>query len=90
MDPSGKVAIVTGAGSGIGRATALALAKAGAMLVIGDFDDAGGTETARLIEAACGKSAFVHTDVTKRTDRERMMTFAEETLGGLDILHNKA
>ena len=50
MDPSGKVALVTGAGSGIGRATAIALANAGAMVVVADLDEAGGRETVRMVE----------------------------------------
>src|SRR3990172_1569817 len=73
MDPSGKVALVTGGGSGIGRATALALARAGASVVVADIGEDGGRQTGRLIEAAGGKAAFVRTDVTKREDIERMV-----------------
>lgn len=90
MDPKGKVALVTGGGSGIGRATAVALAAAGASVVIADVDEAGGRETVRLIVADGGKAAFVRTDVTKRDNLERMVSFAEETFGGLDIVHNNA
>ena len=90
MDPSGKVALVTGAGSGIGRATAIALATAGAAVAIADTDGDGGRETVRLIEDVGGRAAFVQIDVTKRTDLEKMVSFAEETFGGLDILHNNA
>jgi NAD(P)-dependent dehydrogenase (short-subunit alcohol dehydrogenase family) len=90
MDPAGKVALVTGGSSGIGRATALALAEAGAAVVIADIDDGGGQETVALIERSGGKAAFVRADVTRREDLERMVAFAEETFGGLDILHNNA
>lgn len=90
MDPAGKVALITGASSGIGRATALALAEAGAVVVIADIDDEGGQETVTLIERSGGKTAFVHTDATRREDLQRMVAFAEETFGGLDILHNNA
>lgn len=90
MEPEGKVAAVTGAGSGIGRATALALAEAGASVVVADLDDDGGKETVALVEQANGKAAFVHTDVTRREDLEAMVLFAEETYGGLDILHSNA
>ena len=90
MDPNGKVAVITGAGSGIGRATALALAGAGATIVVADVDESGGRETARLVEAADGKAALIHIDVTQREDLERMIAFAEETFGGVDILHNNA
>ena len=90
MNPEGKVAMVTGGSSGIGRATASALAEAGASVVIADVDDNGGNDTVALIEGSGGKAAFVHTDVTNRQDLERMVAFAEETFGGLDILHNNA
>ena len=90
MNPEGKVALVTGGSSGIGRATAIALAQAGASVVIADVDAAGGAETVSLIEKAGGRAAFVEAEVTKRDDLERMVAFAEETFGGLDILHNNA
>jgi len=89
-DLEGKVALVTGGGSGIGRATAIALADAGATVAVADVDDDAGRETVRLIEEAGGRAAFVHTDVTRWEDIERMVAFAEETFGGLDILHNNA
>jgi NAD(P)-dependent dehydrogenase (short-subunit alcohol dehydrogenase family) len=90
MDPSGKVALITGGGSGIGRATALALAQAGASIVVADVSEDGGRETVRLVEAEGGTAAFIRTDVTKRQDIERMVSFAEETYGGLDIAYNNA
>jgi NAD(P)-dependent dehydrogenase (short-subunit alcohol dehydrogenase family) len=90
MDPSGKVALVTGAGSGIGRATAIALAGAGAAVAVADVDEEGGRETVRMIEETGGRAAFVRVDVTRREDIEKMVSFAEDTFGGLDILHNNA
>ncbi len=90
MDPRGKTALITGAGSGIGRAAALALAREGASIAVADVDDAGGRETVRMVEEAGGRAAFIHVDVTKAVDIERMIAFAEETFGGLDILHNNA
>ncbi len=90
MDPNGKVALITGAGSGIGRATALALADAGAQIVVADVNEAGGRETIDMLEKAGAKAAFVQTDVTKRDELERMVSFTEETFGGLDIAYNNA
>ncbi len=90
MEPKGKVALVTGGSSGIGRESAIALAREGASVVVADIDDTGGAETVKLIEQAGGKAAFLHTDVTKRADLERAVKFAEDTFGGLDILHNNA
>ena len=90
MDPTGKVALVTGAGSGIGRATAVALAEAGAAVTVADVDDAGGRETVRMIEETGGRATFVQVDVTKREDIQQMISHAEETFGGLDIAFNNA
>ncbi len=90
MDPNGKVAIVTGAGSGIGRATASALAAAGASVLVADVNETGGAETVGIIEGAGGKVAFLRVDVRERGDLDRMIAAAEDTFGGLDIIHNNA
>ncbi len=78
MNPEGKVALITGGSSGIGRATALLLAEAGASVVVADIDGEGGAETVSLLEQAGGKAAFVESDITKREELERMVAFAEE------------
>ncbi len=83
---SGKRGVVTGAASGIGRATALRLAEEGAELWIGDIDEAGGME---LAQTSNGRMHFQRTDVTKATDIEALITAADEA-GGIDILFNNA
>ncbi|MGH3644968.1 MAG: SDR family NAD(P)-dependent oxidoreductase [Mycobacterium sp.] len=84
---TGKVAIVTGAASGIGRASALLLAKRGASVVIGDLDEAGGKETASLI----GDSAlFVSTDVSDEDSFQDLVRSTLAEFGRLDIAHNNA
>jgi len=90
MDPRGKVAVITGAGSGIGRATALALGREGASIVVADVDDTGGSETVGMVKATGARAAFVHTDVTRIDDIDRMVAFAVTTFGGLDIVHANA
>ncbi len=89
-DLEGRVALVTGGGSGIGRATAIALAQAGAAVVIADIDDEGARETVLLVEQAGGRAASVHTDVTQWEDLERMVAFTEATFGRLNIFHHNA
>jgi NAD(P)-dependent dehydrogenase (short-subunit alcohol dehydrogenase family) len=90
MDIEGKVALVTGGGSGIGRASAVRLAREGASVVIADMSEPGARETITQIEAAGGKASFVHADVSSVADARVMIAFAEDTYGGLDILHNNA
>ncbi len=81
-----RVAIVTGASSGIGRATARLFASEGASVVVADVDETGGHETVRLIEETGGKSIFVKTDVSDTSQVNDMVLTAVETYGGLDIL----
>ncbi|WP_420112453.1 glucose 1-dehydrogenase [Pseudactinotalea sp.] len=87
---AGKVAFVTGAGSGIGRATALALAREGASVVAADVDAAGSAETASLIEAAGGRAVAVMCDVTRSPDVRSALQTTVEEFGGLDIAFNNA
>lgn len=87
---NGKVAIITGGSSGIGRATAVLLATEGAAVVVGDVDDEGGSETVRLVEAAGGSAAFRHTDVADPGDVDALVEMTVDVHGRLDIMHNNA
>ena len=90
MDLNGKVAVITGAGSGIGRTTALRLAREGVAIVVADWNEAGAKETVALVEQAGGKAAAIKTDFTKPSDITAMLDFADKTYGGFDILYNNA
>jgi NAD(P)-dependent dehydrogenase (short-subunit alcohol dehydrogenase family) len=85
-----KLVVITGAATGIGRATALLFAREGAAVVIGDINDAGGGQTAADIEASGGRAWFVRCDVTQPPDMKNLMRFAAETMGGIDIVVNNA
>src|SRR5436309_5278389 len=90
MELAGKTAVVTGAGSGIGRASALAFAADGANVLVADVVPAGGRETVAMIEDAGGKAHFVEVDVTNPVLLRDMLDEAEKTFGGVDVLHNNA
>lgn len=85
-----KVALITGAGSGIGRATALLLAGEGTRVVVADRSSEGGRATVEGITAAGGQAVFVAVDVRVAGDVRRMVEVAVETYGRLDILFNNA
>ncbi len=86
----GRVAIVTGAGSGIGRSTAELMAEHGARVVVSDIDDDGGRETVRRVEDAGGVATFVRTDISKPEDCRTLVDETVERYGGLDIACNNA
>ncbi|MCX6664008.1 MAG: glucose 1-dehydrogenase [Euryarchaeota archaeon] len=86
----GKVAIITGAASGIGRATAILFAQEGAKVVVTDINDNGGAETVKLIKEEKKQALFVHADVSKEVDVKTMVKTAKETYGKIDILVNNA
>lgn len=86
----GKVAIVTGAGGGIGEAYARALAGAGAAVVVADLDEANGSRVADAINADAGKALFVKTDVSNVASAEDMAAKAKAAFGGVDFLINNA
>jgi NAD(P)-dependent dehydrogenase (short-subunit alcohol dehydrogenase family) len=83
----GKTAVVTGAASGIGKATCLRLASEGATVIAADIDEAGGTE---LAATSNGKIHFKRTDVCSDADIKALMDFAAEKTGGIDIVFNNA
>jgi NAD(P)-dependent dehydrogenase (short-subunit alcohol dehydrogenase family) len=86
----GKVALVTGGASGIGRATALTFAREGAKLVIADMNEDGGQQTVHMITENGGEATFVQVDVCQATAVEAMISKTVETYGRLDCAHNNA
>lgn len=85
-----KVALITGAASGIGRTAANLFAAEGANVVIADVSAHTGEEAVEEIRSAGGQAAFIRTDVTKAADVETMVRFAVQTFGGLHVLYNNA
>lgn len=85
-----KVALITGAGSGIGREAAVLFAQEGAQVVVCDLNEAGGQETVAMIEAIEGKATFVRADVSKGTEAKAMIEVAETAYGKLNVLFNNA
>jgi len=86
----GKVALVTGGSSGIGRATALAFAREGAKLIIADRHADGGHQTVHMITEQGGEATFVQVDVSRAAEVAAMISTAVETYGRLDCAHNNA
>jgi len=87
---AGKVAIISGSGRGIGRATALKLASEGAAIVVNDLDEAPARETVAAIEAAGGRAIACIGNVTADDFGQRFVAAALDTFGGLDIIVNNA
>jgi NAD(P)-dependent dehydrogenase (short-subunit alcohol dehydrogenase family) len=85
-----KAIIVTGAGNGMGRASALAFAREGGAVAVADIDEADGQATVQQIADAGGRAIFVHCDVTRADDVKRLVEETVAAFGGVDVLHNNA
>jgi NAD(P)-dependent dehydrogenase (short-subunit alcohol dehydrogenase family) len=85
-----KVAVITGAGSGMGRVAAQMFAAEGARVVVAEFDERAGNETARLLTDAGGQASFVKADVSSEDDARLMVEAAVSAYGRLDVLYNNA
>ena len=85
-----KIALVTGAASGIGRGTAIALAREGATVIVSDIDETGGLETCRIIEAGKGRTQFACLDVSREEDWARAIAAIDRDPGALHVLVNNA
>jgi NAD(P)-dependent dehydrogenase (short-subunit alcohol dehydrogenase family) len=86
----GKVALITGAASGMGKIAASVFAREGAAIVVADVSDDAGNETAREIESAGGRAHYVRADVSNAAEAEHMIAAATERFGGLHVLYNNA
>jgi NAD(P)-dependent dehydrogenase (short-subunit alcohol dehydrogenase family) len=85
-----KVAIITGAGSGMGRVAANLFANEGAKIVVAEFGEAAGRETVEQVESAGGQATFVRTDVSDEASAKAMVDHAIATYGRVDVLYNNA
>lgn len=85
-----KVAVITGSGSGMGRASALLFAREGAKIVVADINEKAARETAELVKKDGGQAIFVRTDVSKASDVAAMVKAAVDEYGKLDIMYNNA
>ncbi len=90
MRLDGKVALITGGASGIGKVASQLFAGEGAKVVLSDVADEAGAATVTEIESAGGQAAYVHADVSKAADAEGMVRFTMERFGSLDVLYNNA
>ncbi|MBI3800061.1 MAG: SDR family NAD(P)-dependent oxidoreductase, partial [Deltaproteobacteria bacterium] len=86
----GKISVITGAGSGIGRATAKIFAREGASLVLADIVEEGGQETLQMVKELGAAAIFVKTDVSKAQEVDALVAQAVETYGRLDCAFNNA
>ncbi len=86
----GKVALITGAGSGIGRASALAFAREGAKVAVADIVAEGGEETVRMVKEAGGEAFFIKVDVSNAVEVEAMVNRVVDTYGRIDCAYNNA
>ncbi len=86
----GKVALITGAGSGIGRASALAFAREGAKVAVADIVVEGGEETVRMVKEAGGEAFFIKVDVSNAAEVEAMVNTVVDTYGRIDCAYNNA
>ena len=90
MKLEGKVAIITGGGSGIGRATAELFAREGAKVVVADYKADTGQETVQAIKDAGGEALFVEVDVSDSAQVQHMVQATLDAYGGIDVLFNNA
>lgn len=90
MRLQGKAGVITGAGSGIGRASAILFAREGAAVIVADWKREDGEETVRMIRAEGGRAQLSHTDISKEDQVRAMIQACLDEFGGLDFLYNNA
>ena len=86
----GKVALITGAGNGMGQVASVLFAQEGARIIVADFSPEGGAETVAAVEAVGGEAAFVKVDVARSDQVQAMIAFTMERFGALNVLYNNA